>query len=99
MKFKWLCGASALLSSYIILCFFRPPQISDSLIIGFLSALLSFLHFLSSKYPDQIKPSKESEDLIKQLEVLKLTREVSNLNLDINRIHNQVKSKESQFKF
>ena len=97
MKTKYLLCLSGVLLSYIILCFFRKPEISDALIIVTLAGLSGYLHYLISREPP-ITSSKESQELMKQIEQLKLNREITNINYDISRLMEQKKMTETSKK-
>lgn len=98
MRLRYLYCLSGVLLSYIVLCFFRKPELSDALIIGMLSALSGYLHFLISREITPHPESKESRELALQIEQLKLQREVTNLNYDISRIMEQKKVVETNKK-
>jgi len=65
----------------VILSHFRPPQISDALIIGFLSGLAGYRMFLESKQLPDIRAEVAEAFRNRDLEISKLKSDMSQVNV------------------
>jgi hypothetical protein len=92
-----------LLFSYIGFCFYRPPQVSDSIIVVAIAALYGFLMYIKSF--KEITPSnipKDEKDLLNQIKQLKLKREIHGLQYDLarfNKVQKEQLDGKTTFKF
>jgi len=75
-----------LLISYIGLCFYRAPILSDSVIIVALAGLYGFLMYIRLNDPVAKKTDPNIIRLEKEIEVIRLEREKFLLESDIGRI-------------
>ena len=93
-----------LLVAYLSLCAYRPPQISDSLIIISIAALYGFLMYIKAfKELPQIEEPEEIQKIKAQIVQLKYQRDLDALNLDLARVNSngtkQEGANKSTFRF
>lgn len=91
LNMRVLVWGSALATAYILLCFFRSPQISDAIIAVGLLGISSWAMWLKAK---EIQPTFENEkvkELRGQADELRLQKEIVALQLDYARIKSTIK--------
>ena len=77
--YKYL--AALLLVSYVALSHFRPPQISDALIIGFLSGLAGYRMYLDKQELPDIRAEVAEAFKNRDIEISKLKSDMSQVNV------------------
>jgi len=76
----------AMLFSYILLCFFRSPELADALVVSALSTLYGFFMYMIFKTPKDIVVPKEVKELQDAIAILRLEREKVALEDDKGRL-------------
>jgi hypothetical protein len=76
----------ALLFLYVALCFYRPPEIADGIIVCAIGALYGFMVHLRAKEIPEVKRTEQEQMLIARIKELQLQREVNGLEADLARI-------------
>lgn len=84
-----------LLLFYNALCYFRKPDMADCVIIFSLAALYGLRLFLISKESKEIEVDAERDDLKKQVDKLKMQREMAALSTEIVRINKNIQGIEN----
>lgn len=74
-----------LLFLYTALCFYRPPQIADGIIVCAIGALYGFMVHLRSKEVPEIKRTEEELRILNRIQELRLQHEVNRLEQDLNK--------------
>lgn len=86
MKLKMMVSLLGLFFIYSIFCLFRPPMVSDSIIILSIGGLFAFIFYLL--HTEKVEVPKVLTPEMEELEKMKLQKELLNIQYDIAKIHN-----------